>query len=124
MQFAASTEPLHASVVLGSFGATQGLTSDPVFNVEITHAADDKPVIYEKPLRYGKLAEIHHVFRGDPRQPPSVVSLVFALAVLATLPAIFVGVRKPPPYLHIHWSYVEVHCETNYMRSGSPSAAT
>ena len=96
MQFAASTEPLHASVVLGSFGATQGLTSDPVFNVEITHAADDKPVVYEKPLRYGKLAEIHHVFRGDPRQPPSVVSLVFALAVLATLPAIFVGVRKTP----------------------------
>lgn len=47
---------------------------------------------YEAPLRYGKQPEIHHIFRADPKNPPVVVSLVFALAVLATVPALLVGV--------------------------------
>ena len=43
----------------------------------------------EKPLRYGKLSEIHHIFKSGPRSPSIVFSLVFTGAVLATLPALF-----------------------------------
>lgn len=47
---------------------------------------------YEAPLRYGKQPETHHTFRDDPKSPPKVISLVFVLAVLATVPALFIGV--------------------------------
>lgn len=43
----------------------------------------------EKPLRYGKLPEIHHIFKSDPRSPSIIFSLAFTGAVLATLPALF-----------------------------------
>ena len=58
---------------------------------------------YEAPLRYGKKEEIHHIFRADPQSPPKAISLVFVLAVLATVPALFLGVctdsplPSPPP---------------------------
>lgn len=42
----------------------------------------------EKPLRYGKLSEIHHIFKSDPSSPSIVFSLFFTGAVLATLPAL------------------------------------
>ena len=42
----------------------------------------------EAPLRYGKLSEIHHIFRDDPKSPPTIISATFTLAVLATLPAL------------------------------------
>lgn len=80
-------------MVLASFGSSQGIRK-PVFNVEIVRSADDaKPIIYEKPLRYGKLEEIHHTFRGELESPPKIISLIFVLAIAATVPAIFVGVR-------------------------------
>ncbi len=63
-----------------------------MFNLEVTHSADNAKPVYEKPLRYGKLDEIHHIFREDPKSPPQVVSVVFALAVVATLPIILYGV--------------------------------
>jgi len=44
-------------------------------------------------VRYGKQPEIKHTFRADPKSPPKVISLVFVLAVLATVPALFIGVR-------------------------------
>lgn len=52
----------------------------------------------EKPLRYGKLPEIHHTFKADPKSPPKIVSLVFTLVVLAALPGLFVTVCISPTY--------------------------
>ncbi|KAI1774743.1 Oligosaccharyltransferase subunit Ribophorin II-domain-containing protein [Hypoxylon cercidicola] len=90
VQFAAGKELLEASIVLASFGSSEGFRK-PFFDVELTRDPNATPVVYERPLRYGKQPEIHHIFRADPKSPPKVVSLVFVLAVLATLPALFVG---------------------------------
>lgn len=103
IQLLAATKPLKASVVLASFGSSQGLNT-PVFDVKIETDASAPGPAYEKPLRYGKKPEIHHIFRPDPTSPPRVISLVFALAVAAMLPALLVGVsgtsgRRPPPCL-------------------------
>ncbi|KAG6140168.1 hypothetical protein E4U38_007629 [Claviceps purpurea] len=90
IQLLASTSPLEASLILGSTGSTKGSVTT-VFDIEIktdpSHAAPSSVA----PLRYGKLDEIHHIFRADPQNPPKLVSLVFALAVLATVPALFIG---------------------------------
>lgn len=91
VQLLASSKPLKASLILASFGASEGYNK-PVFDVEIKLDPSAGSPTYEKPLRYGKLEEIHHIFRPDPQSPPKVISLVFALAVLATVPALFIGV--------------------------------
>ncbi|KAI1756784.1 Oligosaccharyltransferase subunit Ribophorin II-domain-containing protein [Xylaria castorea] len=90
LQLATSTAPLKASVVLASFGSSQGLKK-PVFSVSVDTDPNATPLIYEKPLRYGKREAIHHTFRDDPKNPPKIISAFFALAVLATVPALFVG---------------------------------
>ncbi|KAI3324598.1 Oligosaccharyltransferase subunit Ribophorin II-domain-containing protein [Xylariaceae sp. AK1471] len=90
VQLATSTAPLKASVVLASFGSSQGLNK-PVFSVELKADPNAAPIINEKPLRYGKREEIHHIFRSDPKNPPKIISAFFALAVLATVPALFIG---------------------------------
>ncbi|KAI1484618.1 Oligosaccharyltransferase subunit Ribophorin II-domain-containing protein [Biscogniauxia mediterranea] len=90
VQLAASTAPLKASLVLASFGESEGLNT-PIFDVEIKADPGAAPVVYEKPLRYGKRDEIHHIFRDDPKSPPKAISLAFVLAVVATVPALFVG---------------------------------
>ncbi|KAI0409780.1 Oligosaccharyltransferase subunit Ribophorin II-domain-containing protein [Xylaria palmicola] len=90
IQLATSTAPLKASVVLASFGSSQGLNK-PVFTVSLKTDPSATPLVYEKPLRYGKREAIRHIFRADPKNPPKVISAFFALAVLATVPALFVG---------------------------------
>lgn len=42
----------------------------------------------EAPLRYAPEAEIHHIFREDPKSPPRIITLVFAAAVAATVPVL------------------------------------
>jgi oligosaccharyltransferase complex subunit delta (ribophorin II) len=37
-------------------------------------------------LRYRAQPEINHIFRADPRSPPKIISAIFTLAVLGTLP--------------------------------------
>ncbi|KAI0539601.1 Oligosaccharyltransferase subunit Ribophorin II-domain-containing protein [Xylaria digitata] len=90
IQLATSTAPLKASVVLASFGSSQGLNK-PIFSVTLKTDPNTAPLVYEKPLRYGKREEIHHIFRSDPKNPPKIISAFFVLAVLATVPALFIG---------------------------------
>ncbi|KAG5979624.1 hypothetical protein E4U55_004952 [Claviceps digitariae] len=90
VQLLSSSSPLEASLILGSTGSAKGSVT-PVFDIEIKADPLHPVVSPAPPLRYGKLDEIHHIFRADPKNPPKVVSLVFALAVLATVPALFVG---------------------------------
>lgn len=90
VQLVTSSAPLKASVILGSFGSSQGLNK-PTFSVELKTDPNTAPITYEKPLRYGKREEIRHIFRSDPKNPPKVISIAFAIAVLATVPVLFVG---------------------------------
>ncbi|GAB1310046.1 Dolichyl-diphosphooligosaccharide--protein glycosyltransferase subunit 2 [Madurella fahalii] len=90
IQLLVSTKPLKASVILASFGSAQGLNA-PVFDVKVETDPNAPAPSYEPPVRYGKKPEIHHIFRPDPKSPPKVVSLFFAVAVIATLPALFIG---------------------------------
>ncbi|KAK3382355.1 Oligosaccharyltransferase subunit Ribophorin II-domain-containing protein [Lasiosphaeria ovina] len=89
-QLLLAEKPLKASVVIASFGSATGLNT-PAFEVEIRPDPATPLPNYEKPLRYGKRPEIHHIFRSDPRSPPKVISLFFTLAVAATVPALFIG---------------------------------
>lgn len=91
LQLLLSQSPLEASLIIGSFGSSAGSVT-PVFDIEVVlDSAAPKP---KSPttLRYGKLNEIHHIFRADPKNPPKIVSIFFSLAVLATIPAVFGGV--------------------------------
>jgi oligosaccharyltransferase complex subunit delta (ribophorin II) len=88
IQLVMATSPLEASLVLASFGASEGLNA-PVFQLDISVDPNAAPPAYDKPLRYGKRDEIHHIFRSDPQSPPKVISAFFVLAVLAGLPLLF-----------------------------------
>ena len=91
VQLLLSSKPLKGSVVIASFGSAQGLET-PVFDVDIKLDPNVPPPKYEKPVRYGKKDEINHIFRPDARSPPKVISLFFVLAVLSTLPVLFISV--------------------------------
>lgn len=86
-QLLASADPLAASLIIASFGSSEPYQMR-AFDLEI----EQDPTIaavQEKPLRYGKLPEIHHIFKPDPRSPPKVITLVFTAAVLVALPVLF-----------------------------------
>lgn len=91
VQLLLSQKAVRASIILASFGSAEGLES-PLFSLEFNLDPNAPAPKYEKPLRYGKLPELAHTFRADPRNPPKIISLVFALAVLATVPALLIGV--------------------------------
>ncbi|KAI9830853.1 MAG: hypothetical protein M1838_005777 [Thelocarpon superellum] len=88
VQFVKASQPLQAKIILGSFGSAMGYDS-PVFSLDIMEDPDKPVAQLAKPLRYGKLEEIHHIFRVDPTSPPKIISLVFAGAVLVTIPILF-----------------------------------
>ncbi|EXJ96088.1 hypothetical protein A1O1_01214 [Capronia coronata CBS 617.96] len=87
LQLLRSSYPLSASIVIASFGSAEGYNSK-AFPLTIELDPNVPIPVAEKPLRYGKLPEIHHIFRPDPQSPNVVISLVFLGAVLATVPAL------------------------------------
>lgn len=94
VQLLLSESPIEASIVVGSFGSTAGSVAS-VFDIAVKRDPTAPVPKRKLPLRYGKLPEIHHIFRADPKNPPKIVSLVFAAAVVATVPALFIGVSSP-----------------------------
>ncbi|KAM3440626.1 hypothetical protein MY4824_002074 [Beauveria thailandica] len=89
VQLLNSATPLEAKIVLGSFGSSKAIVAS-VFDVNVVR--DPSHVnTYEAPLRYGKRPEIHHIFRADPKNPPKMISLAFAGAVLAAIPVLFIS---------------------------------
>ena len=70
----------------------------------------------EKPLRYGKLPEIHHIFKSDPKSPPKIITVVFAAAVIAALPVLLGAVSTS----HIH-AYTSLANQVFSLLSGSHS---
>ncbi|OCL00875.1 uncharacterized protein K441DRAFT_691795 [Cenococcum geophilum 1.58] len=87
-QLLASSQPLTASLVIASFGSSTPYKSK-VFDLTVERDPNVPLGLPEKPVRYGKREEIHHIFRSDPRSPPKIISLVFTAAVLAALPILF-----------------------------------
>jgi oligosaccharyltransferase complex subunit delta (ribophorin II) len=80
--------PLTASIVIGSFGSSKPYSSK-AFSLGVKlDTSSPASAAGEKPLRYGKLPEIHHIFNADPKNPPVVISLFFTAAVLVALPAL------------------------------------
>ncbi|KAI5864788.1 Oligosaccharyltransferase subunit Ribophorin II-domain-containing protein [Durotheca rogersii] len=90
VQLALATEPLRVSLVLASFGSAEGLDKH-LFDLEIKLNPGATPIVYEKPLRYGKREEIYHTFRDDPKNPPKIISIAFVLLVVAALPALYIA---------------------------------
>jgi oligosaccharyltransferase complex subunit delta (ribophorin II) len=79
---------LQATLLLASFGSSQPF-SNHVFNLDVKVDANAPKPKYEKPLRYGKLPEIRHIFKPDPKSGPIVISVFFVGAVLAAVPILF-----------------------------------
>lgn len=85
-----SSGPLEASLVIASFGSSKPYNSK-AFDLEIE--LESPLPAQEKPLRYGKLPEIHHIFKSDPTSPPKIITVVFTAAVVFTLPLLLATVR-------------------------------
>lgn len=80
---------ISANIVIASFGSSPGYNK-PLFTLIVEPDSAAAAAASEvKPLRYGKLPEIHHIFRVDPKNPSIIISLFFSGAVLATLPVLF-----------------------------------
>ncbi|KAI6255772.1 hypothetical protein MCOR29_006792 [Pyricularia oryzae] len=90
LQLLALKEPIAANIFLASFGESSGVNL-PKFTINFVQDPNSPPPEVEAPVRYQKQPEIHHIFRPDPKSPPKVVSLFFAAAVAATVPALFIG---------------------------------
>ncbi len=85
-----SSSPLQASLVVASFGSSTPYNSKAFdLKIELDAPLPDA----EKPLRYGKLPEIHHIFKSDPTSPPKIITVVFTAAVVLTLPVLLGKVR-------------------------------
>lgn len=78
---------LLATLVLGSFGPSTPYNA-PLFTLAIASDPNAPPPTYAKPERYGRAEEIHHIFRPEPASPPKIISIVFLLAVVATVPVL------------------------------------
>lgn len=91
VQLLASTSPLSASLVLASFGESKPYNSK-AFNLVIKSDTTSVSPTVPSPLRYGKLPEIHHIFKADAKSPPKIISLFFTAIVVAALPALYIVV--------------------------------
>ncbi|KAL8988451.1 MAG: hypothetical protein Q9169_008552 [Polycauliona sp. 2 TL-2023] len=89
VQFSTRSQTLSASLVIASFGSSKPYRNH-AFDLKIELDPSSPPRAADKPLRYGKLPEIHHIFKSDPKSPPKIITIVFAGAVIAALPALFI----------------------------------
>ena len=91
IQLLSAPGPLTASLIIASFGKSKPYRSH-VFDIAIETDPGISLPAQKKPQRYGKLPEIHHIFKSDPTSPPKILSIVFTAAVLVTLPALLITV--------------------------------
>ncbi|KAL9061151.1 MAG: hypothetical protein Q9162_000296 [Coniocarpon cinnabarinum] len=86
-QLIGSNTPLRASFILGSFGSSKP-SKTHVFDLTFTRDSSTPLDVPPAPLRYGKLPEIHHIFKADPKSPPAFITAVFSCIVFVTLPVL------------------------------------
>lgn len=87
-QFLTSSKPVQASILIASFGSSTPMNKD-IFNLVVANDAAAPLAIPSPPERHTSKPEIHHIFRDDPKSPPKIISLIFTLAVIVTIPALF-----------------------------------
>lgn len=94
-------------MVIGSFGSSEPYDSS-VFKLSIDRDPN-VPIPTVEPARYGKLPEIHHIFRDAPSNPTIVITLAFvamvgaALPVLAGLVSYLVSCSKALTNVSVQW---------------------
>ncbi|KAJ5935294.1 hypothetical protein N7466_004841 [Penicillium verhagenii] len=88
IQFLSLPEPVDARVVIGSSGSSEAYDSS-IFALSIERNPDI-PVPTVDVERYGKLPEIHHIFKDAASSPPLVITLAFVGLVGASLPVLAV----------------------------------
>lgn len=95
-QFLKSQSKVSASLVIASFGSSTGYKSE-AFSLNVISDKGVSASTAEKPLRYGKLPEIHHIFRADQKSPNVLISTIFTLGAIAALPILLgaVGCARP-----------------------------
>jgi oligosaccharyltransferase complex subunit delta (ribophorin II) len=97
VQFLSALDPLDAEIVIGSFGSSKGYQKT-AFQLKVSH--DPNTLIHPVEVkRYGKLPEIHHIFKSGPSSPPIIVPALFVLAVVFPLPVLLSSVSLEFPYL-------------------------
>jgi len=62
--------------------------STKVFDIKFEQDPAQPIASPEGPLRYGKLDEIHHIFRQDAKSPPKIISTFFVLVIITILPVL------------------------------------
>jgi oligosaccharyltransferase complex subunit delta (ribophorin II) len=87
LQFLRKDTVLSAYLILASTGDADGYY-ERAFSVGVKADPTATTGSTEKPLRYGKLPEIHHIFRSDPKSPNFVIVAFFTVAAAATLPVL------------------------------------
>jgi oligosaccharyltransferase complex subunit delta (ribophorin II) len=73
-------------VVIGSFGSSEAYDGS-IFKLSIERDPN-VPIPTVEPARYGKLPEIHHIFKDDPSNPTIIITLAFVAMVCAALPVL------------------------------------
>ncbi|KAJ6256836.1 hypothetical protein Dda_8705 [Drechslerella dactyloides] len=81
---------LTMTIAIASFGKSSPLSAE-IATISPVLDQTAKKALPEPPLKYGKRPEIHHIFRGEPRSPPKIISIVFLGGVVACLPALFIA---------------------------------
>ena len=82
-----------ASLVIASFGSSGGYNSE-AFSLKVVADASTPAATADKAPRYGKLPEIHHIFRSDQKMPNILISTVFTVAAIASLPVLLGAVSR------------------------------
>ena len=91
---------MSASLVIASFGSSKPYRNH-AFDLKIEFDPSSPPPSVDKPFRYGKLPEIHHIFKSDPKSPSKIITIVFAGAVVAALPSLLIVVCSPTLSLQV-----------------------
>ncbi|MCJ1239650.1 hypothetical protein MMC14_007648 [Varicellaria rhodocarpa] len=88
-QLLSSSSSLSVTISIASFGSSRPYIFK-AFDLSIKTDPNAPVSVPDNPLRYGKLPEIHHFFKVDPKSPPKIITLIFTAIVLAALPSLFV----------------------------------
>ncbi|MCJ1404653.1 hypothetical protein MMC11_007879 [Xylographa trunciseda] len=86
-QLLTASSDLTASLTIASFGSSTPYNK-VAFTIKIKRDSGEPISSTEEPIRYGKLPEIHHIFKSDPKSPPKFISVFFTAIVLVALPAL------------------------------------
>lgn len=90
-QLLTSSGLLSASLIIASFGSSRPYHSH-AFDLSLKLDPNSPTPSQESPLRYGRLPELHHTFKSEPKSPSKIITLIFTAAVVMAFPLLAVVV--------------------------------